>query len=351
MFRIRKKLQETTGASLSLALLFFVLCAVAGSVILSAATTVPGRFSGLVRKEQRSYAVDSAARLLGDYFKEAGKLRIIEKRTVNEYLRTTTSTTETTDNNGDTVEDTDVSKETYYKVSYEPIALKMISEGASEETASEEASSKETGEAIQSTSNFVTSRLFASTNKTDSAQKISNLPMKADYINTHGADDDLPELESYDSEDEKSWNLPVLSGGEGIQQMNTGNRDNAGFTIKVNKGPESLDDLSVNGNIQLDASGMITIDLWNSDEQDHKAYEKYRMNLEIPVTEEHAFSSEDNPLTDGQGSEEAEESEDEDEDTEVTVELVRSFTETKTTDLSWTQPTIRRGNVIGNTTP
>lgn len=339
MFRIRNKIRETTGASLSLALLFFVLCAVAGSVILSAATTVPGRLPGLVSKEQRSYAVDSAARLLADYFKKAGKLSIIEKRTVNEYLRTTTTTTETTDDNGDTVEDTDTSKETYYKVSYEPITLKMIS-GDSEEAGAE----------VERTANFVTSSLFDVTNNMP-AQKISNLPAKSYYINRHGADDTLSELENYDSEDDASWDLPVLSGGEGVQKMSR-NDDKDGFTIKVTKDSDSMDELSVSGNIQLDANGMITIDLWNSGASDDQSYEKYRMNLEIPVTEEHTFFSQDNPLSDDRHSEEGKESDEdsanEDGDTEVTVELVRSFTQTKTTNLSWTQATIRRGNVIAD---
>lgn len=64
--RVRKKLISDDGASLMLALLFFLVCAVGGAVILASATVSAGRASSLqdVERHQEEYAVDSAAALL-----------------------------------------------------------------------------------------------------------------------------------------------------------------------------------------------------------------------------------------------------------------------------------------------
>lgn len=64
--RVRKKLISDDGASLMLALLFFLVCAVGGAVILASATASAGRVSSLkdVDRQQEEYAVDSAAALL-----------------------------------------------------------------------------------------------------------------------------------------------------------------------------------------------------------------------------------------------------------------------------------------------
>ena len=59
-----KKLKSEEGASLSFALLLFLVCATAGGVILAAGTTASGRFSELSKMDQRFYGVASAATLL-----------------------------------------------------------------------------------------------------------------------------------------------------------------------------------------------------------------------------------------------------------------------------------------------
>lgn len=59
-----KKLKSEVGASLSFALLLFLVCATAGAVILAAGTTASGRFSELSKMDQRFYSVTSAAALL-----------------------------------------------------------------------------------------------------------------------------------------------------------------------------------------------------------------------------------------------------------------------------------------------
>lgn len=62
--RFYSKLRSQTGASITFALLLFLVCAVLCSVIIVAATTSAGRMSGIAEADQRYYAVSSAAELL-----------------------------------------------------------------------------------------------------------------------------------------------------------------------------------------------------------------------------------------------------------------------------------------------
>ena len=61
-----RKLRGRAGASLTFALLLFLVCAVIGSVVLAAGTAAAGRFSQLTSMDARYYAVTSAARLFCD---------------------------------------------------------------------------------------------------------------------------------------------------------------------------------------------------------------------------------------------------------------------------------------------
>lgn len=58
------KLRSRRGASITIALLLFLVCAVVGSVVLAAGTASSGRVSDLARMDRRYYAVASAAELL-----------------------------------------------------------------------------------------------------------------------------------------------------------------------------------------------------------------------------------------------------------------------------------------------
>ena len=84
--RIRNKLRSQTGASISFALLLFLVCAVLCSVILTAATAASGRMSNLAETDQRYYAVTSAAELLKDLFNK--KTVKIEKITTGKRKET-----------------------------------------------------------------------------------------------------------------------------------------------------------------------------------------------------------------------------------------------------------------------
>lgn len=71
------KLKSNSGATVLIALVFFLLCAVAGSVLLAAGTTSSGRMAGLVYQEQAYYSVSSAARMFRD---------VIENETFGYYV-------------------------------------------------------------------------------------------------------------------------------------------------------------------------------------------------------------------------------------------------------------------------
>lgn len=64
MSLIRKKLRSQDGATLILALLFFVVCAAIGSVVLTAASVSAGRLKNIQSGDQHRYAVRSARSVL-----------------------------------------------------------------------------------------------------------------------------------------------------------------------------------------------------------------------------------------------------------------------------------------------
>lgn len=66
MGRIRNRLKSERGASITWALLIFMVCAVVGSAVLVAGTASAGRISKLAKNEQRYYSVTSAVGLLRD---------------------------------------------------------------------------------------------------------------------------------------------------------------------------------------------------------------------------------------------------------------------------------------------
>ncbi len=60
---VKRKLKSNEGASLMVALLFFVVCVAVGSIILTAATAASGRMTGIKKTNQDFYALKSAAKL------------------------------------------------------------------------------------------------------------------------------------------------------------------------------------------------------------------------------------------------------------------------------------------------
>lgn len=64
--KILKKLGSEKGASITFALLLFLVCSVLCSVIIASATAASGRMSRIAETDQRYYSVTSAAELLKD---------------------------------------------------------------------------------------------------------------------------------------------------------------------------------------------------------------------------------------------------------------------------------------------
>lgn len=67
MHEMKGKIKSERGASITFALLLFLVCAVLGSVILTAASAAAGRMAGMAEMDQRYYAVSSASELLKDW--------------------------------------------------------------------------------------------------------------------------------------------------------------------------------------------------------------------------------------------------------------------------------------------
>lgn len=67
---IRKKLGSQSGASITFALLLFLVCSVVSVIVLVAGTTTSGRMASQARSDQRYYAVASAVELLKQDFSQ-----------------------------------------------------------------------------------------------------------------------------------------------------------------------------------------------------------------------------------------------------------------------------------------
>lgn len=88
MLNLRRKLKSENGASLTFALIIFLVCAVVGSVVLTAGTTAAGRFSKLTEMDKRYYNVMSAVNLLSEEL--SGKeVKIIREKKTEDTISTT----------------------------------------------------------------------------------------------------------------------------------------------------------------------------------------------------------------------------------------------------------------------
>ena len=64
MRQLNRKLRSQSGASLMVALLFFLVCAIVGVIVLTAATASMGRVSAMGKDQKNKYAVQSAANVI-----------------------------------------------------------------------------------------------------------------------------------------------------------------------------------------------------------------------------------------------------------------------------------------------
>ena len=70
MGKVLRKLQSNNGATLMLALLFFIVCAVTGSMILTSAGVSAGRLENMKRRDQNYFAVRSAIKMCEQQMRE-----------------------------------------------------------------------------------------------------------------------------------------------------------------------------------------------------------------------------------------------------------------------------------------
>lgn len=85
MQALKRKATSQRGASITFALLLFLVCAVASSVIIVAATAASGRMKNIPEIDQRYYAVSSAAELLRAELDEAAISVVEETKTTTLY--------------------------------------------------------------------------------------------------------------------------------------------------------------------------------------------------------------------------------------------------------------------------
>lgn len=74
MQKIKQKLKNQEGASITFALLLFLVCAVVGSVVLTAGTAASGRLSELAKMDQRYYSVTSAEEFIRSILCDTGDI-------------------------------------------------------------------------------------------------------------------------------------------------------------------------------------------------------------------------------------------------------------------------------------
>ena len=120
MQAIKRKLRSRRGASITFALLLFLVCAVLSSVIIVAASTASGRMSKLAETDRRYYAVTSAAELMKDLLKQPVSIvkrtetTIVQNKTVTRVDKETRKIVPTgeVDENGQPLTEETVSTET-----------------------------------------------------------------------------------------------------------------------------------------------------------------------------------------------------------------------------------------------
>ncbi len=117
MKRAAEKLKSSRGASLMMALLLFLTCAVVGSAVLTAGTAASGRMAKIAESDQRYYSVNSAANLLIDLLND--QTAVIVK------TETKTGSGSTTDT---MLKDSAGSEYSLTATSYPSLALEMASQ-------------------------------------------------------------------------------------------------------------------------------------------------------------------------------------------------------------------------------
>ena len=256
MGTISNKLKSNSGATLMMALLFFVVCAVTGSMILLSATAAAGRLKGMKTSDQNYYAVRSAAKM-------------VEKQLQNEYIKAEEKLTKHVET--ETVKDSETGEEsekTTITYSYTPPVFKKVTvDGSGHKTTSGELSGG--------------SGLIIDMLKSD---KVS---FYDDKLNYDGSDP-----EEYPKEFNYKW-FKESEGGS------IGHSDEQSTDITVKEGSNEIADLSVTMKAEMDSTGILTMTFINSDdatgdESDADSINKYSIVLKMQCNKEREYDEESN---------------------------------------------------------
>lgn len=272
MKAVQRKLQDRSGATLTVALLFFIMCAAAGSVILAAATTSTGRLAELQASDQNYYAVVSAAKLLRD---EIDGQTIGVKQTET---KTTTVTTKT--DNGGTTDDTSddtIVEETKITYTYsDPTFVYGTKDAHTNKLNFEPA-----------TGNVYLLKALTCTSKNEAgAEQKRTGSLTNVHKTTNGSDSFVAKDELYGktySDAQEAFTSPLMNGTDRVY-TDSFNLNVSGST----SGDDDLSGLKVNVRIVMSAQGAITAYLKNDDAI--KSGNQYRLMLTVDAREDSAQS-------------------------------------------------------------
>lgn len=105
MKKLKQKIASQAGASITFALLLFLVCAVVSTIVLAAGTAASGRISGSVDNDRRYYSVTSACEMLMDLF-DGVTVTIQETKTGTGTDAATSLATPVVTKDGETITDT-----------------------------------------------------------------------------------------------------------------------------------------------------------------------------------------------------------------------------------------------------
>ena len=184
MNAVQRKLQDRSGATLTVALLFFIMCAAAGSVILAAATTSTGRLAELQASDQNYYAVVSAAKLIRD---EIDGQTIGVKQTETKIVTTTRTEKKEKDASGEevtVVEETTKTEYSYSAPKFEHLKDTTAGAGITSKTTTGTAITSETKfESFNGTDRFFLLNALNNNDKIDTeGQKRTGALTTVDYM-------------------------------------------------------------------------------------------------------------------------------------------------------------------------
>ena len=286
MGKVLRKLQSNNGATLMLALLFFIVCAVTGSMILTSAGVSAGRLENMKRRDQNYFAVRSAIKMCEQQMKEMN-IAFQDKLIVQEIETKTV----TKDEDGTKHTHTETETITAYGITYQQFDDKfpicfwvkgIVPKYADDGSVSE---------------------LIIPAEK----ERISNYVFKtenADYVKSYGEDSDEESEPAFNEknvstygtnnadEAKKRHDAFNLKWFKGMVKDNVTNEEEL-KTLKdsqeirlpdPNNGYSIIEDLNVDIDINLDSTGVLTYRVQNADtiyEKPNK--DKYIMTLTVDI--------------------------------------------------------------------